>query len=72
MGRIDKNPILSEDSVVAAKIFKNIAGLWKLTIDEQLKVLGGMTEQEFKNCFVKSNKELSSGALDRISYIMGI
>jgi len=56
----------------ALRTFFNIAALWQLTPDEQMKLLGLTAPSTFYKWKRNSNTTLPRDTLERISYILGI
>jgi len=54
------------------RTFFRIAGVWKLSTDEQTTLLGGPARSTFFNWKKDRDVELSKDTLERISYIIGI
>ena len=52
--------------------FLNIARLWKLSVQEQITILGLNSKSKFYNLKNNPNPILSDDMLERISYILGI
>lgn len=52
--------------------FLNIAGLWRLSVHEQITLLGLNSKSKFYNLKNDPNPILSDDTLERISYILGI
>lgn len=56
----------------ALKAFFRIAGLWRLSPDEQMTLLGVTARSTFYNWKRARDTRLSKDTLERISYILGI
>ncbi|MCA8908000.1 MAG: DUF2384 domain-containing protein [Rhodospirillaceae bacterium] len=56
----------------ALRTFFSIADLWKLSAEEQIKLLGGVARSTFYKWRSDPNTVLSKDTLERISYILGI
>lgn len=61
-----------KQSPVALRAFFRIADLWKLTVDEQMKLLGLTTRSTFFNWQKDPEVSVPKDTLERISYILGI
>jgi hypothetical protein len=61
-----------KQSPVALRAFFRIADLWKLTVDEQMKLLGLTTRSTFFNWQKDPDVSVPRDTLERISYILGI
>lgn len=59
-------------SPVALRTFFRIAGLWKLSVEEQMTLLGLTTRSTFFNWQKKPEVSLPRDTLERISYVLGI
>jgi hypothetical protein len=59
-------------SPVALKAFFRVAGLWELTVDEQMTLLGLTTRSTFFNWQKDPEVSVPKDTLERISYILGI
>lgn len=59
-------------SPVALRTFFRIAGLWKLSVEEQMTLLGLSTRSTFFNWQKKPEVSLPRDTLERISYVLGI
>ena len=56
----------------ALRTFFRIAGLWGLSIDEQMTLLGVTARSTFFKWKKNPNAVLTKDALERISYVLGI
>lgn len=56
----------------ALRTFFRIAELWRLSVDEQMTLLGVTARSTFYKWKQNQNTVLSRDALERISYILGI
>ena len=56
----------------ALRTFFRIAGLWELSIDQQMTLLGVTARSTFFKWKKNPNTVLSKDALERISYVLGI
>ncbi|TAJ84539.1 MbcA/ParS/Xre antitoxin family protein [Reyranella sp.] len=59
-------------SPVALRTFFRIAGLWELSVEEQMTLLGLTTRSTFFNWQKKPEVSLPRDTLERISYVLGI
>ncbi len=57
---------------MALRTFFRIAGLWKLSVEEQMTLLGLTTRSTFFNWQKKPEVSLPRDTLERISYVLGI
>ena len=56
----------------ALRTFFHIAGLWKLSVDDQMTLLGGTARSTFFKWKNNQNTVLPRDTLERISHIVGI
>lgn len=61
-----------KQSSAALRAFFRIAGLWELTVDEQMTLLGLTTRSTFFNWQKDPEVSVPKDTLERISYILGI
>ena len=61
-----------KQSPAALRAFFRIAGLWGLTVDEQMTLLGLTTRATFFNWQKDPEVSVPKDTLERISYILGI
>lgn len=59
-------------SPAALRAFFRIAGLWGLTVEEQMQLLGLTTRSTFFNWQKDAEVSVPKDTLERISYILGI
>jgi hypothetical protein len=59
-------------SPVALRAFFRIADLWKLSVDDQMKLLGLTTRSTFFNWQKDPEVSVPKDTLERISYVLGI
>ena len=61
----------ADDTAVALKAFFNIAEKWRLTADEQIKLLGSPPRSTFFK-WKKDGGQLSQDTMERISHVLNI
>ena len=59
-------------SPAALRAFFRVAGLWGLTVEEQMQLLGLTTRSTFFNWQKDAEVSVPKDTLERISYILGI
>ena len=67
-----KKPDLEKLSPPAIRAFFKIAGLWRLSTDEQIALLGRPARSTFFKWKKDQTGKLTRDQLDRVSYLLGI
>lgn len=75
MGLVERRAVDMTDARMARaglRAFFRIAGLWRLSVDEQLMLLGQPARSTYYRWKKEGADELSKDVLERLSYILGI
>src|SRR5688572_13970054 len=63
---------LAEQSAAAFRAFLEIAGLWKLSTDQQLTLLGQPARSTYYKWKKEGAEQFPPDTLERISYVLGV